>query len=73
MLAKIEAGKDEEVLEEAKKIRGVRRAFPTYGAYDLHVEVSFDTMEELDKFIFERIRKILGITETATLIAFKGI
>jgi DNA-binding Lrp family transcriptional regulator len=72
VLAKVEAGKDEEVLRETKKILGVRQATPTYGVYDLHVEVSFDTMEELDKFIFDKIRRIPGVKETVTLIAFKG-
>jgi len=73
VLAKVEAGQDQHVLSEVKKIEGVKQATPTYGLYDLHVEVSFDKMEELDKFIFEGIRRISGIKETATLIAFKGI
>jgi len=73
ILAKVEAGKDEEVLREVKRISGVKQATPTYGVYDLHVEVSFNTMEELDKFIFDGIRRIQGIKETVTLTALKGI
>jgi DNA-binding Lrp family transcriptional regulator len=73
VLAKVQAGKDKEVLKDVKEVRGVRQATPTYGVYDLHVEVSFDTMEELDKFIFDKIRRISGINETVTLIAFQGI
>jgi len=73
VLAKVEAGKDQEVLGEAKRISGVKQAVPTYGVYDLHVEVSFDTMEELDRFIFDKIRRIPGVKETVTLVAFKGI
>lgn len=73
VLAKVEAGLDQEVLREIRKIGGVKQATPTYGVYDLHVEVSFDKMEELDKFIFDGIRRVRGIKETATLIAFKGI
>ena len=73
VVAKVEAGKDKEVLNETKKIPGVKQAVPTYGVYDLHVEVSFDTMEELDRFIFDKIRKIEGIQETVTLVAFRGI
>jgi DNA-binding Lrp family transcriptional regulator len=73
VLAKVEAGKDKEVLNETKKILGVKQAVPTYGVYDLHVEVSFETMEELDRFIFDKIRRIPGIKETVTLVAFKGI
>lgn len=73
VLAKVEAGQDQHVLTEVKRMEGVEKATPTYGIYDLHVEVSFDKMEDLDKFIFEGIRRIPGIKETATLIAFKGI
>lgn len=73
VLAKVEAGKDQEVLKKVKKKPGVTQATPTYGVYDLHVEASFNTMEELDKFIFDEIRRIPGIKETVTLIAFKGI
>jgi DNA-binding Lrp family transcriptional regulator len=72
VLAKVEAGKDQEVLAETKKMPGVRQAIPTYGIYDLHVEVAFDSMDELDRFIFDKIRRLPGIKETVTLIAFKG-
>ena len=72
ILAKVEAGKDEEVLRETMKMPGVRQAISTYGTYDLHVEVSFDTLEELDRFVFEKIRKVHGIKETVTLIAPRG-
>lgn len=72
ILAKVEAGKDKQVLTETSKIPGVKQVVPTYGVYDLHVEVCFDQMEELDRFIFDKIRKIPGIQETVTLVAFKG-
>ena len=72
VLAKVDAGKDAEVLKGTREIPGVKQATPTYGVYDLHVEVSFDTMEELDKFIFDKIRRIPGIKETVTLVASRG-
>ena len=68
VLAKAEAGKDKEALQEVKKMSGVKQAALTYGIYDLHVEVSFNTMEELDNFIFDGIRKVFGIRETVTLV-----
>jgi DNA-binding Lrp family transcriptional regulator len=73
VLAKVESGKDDEVLKEVKKMPGVKWAIPTYGVYDLHVEVAFEKMDELDKFIFNGIRRVSGIKETVTLVAFKGI
>lgn len=59
------------MLEEVRKSPGVEHAVPTYGMYDLHVEVSFKTKDELDRFIFDKIRRITGVKETVTLIAFK--
>lgn len=73
VLAKVESGKDEEVLKEVRKFAGVQHAVPTYGVYDLHVEVSLKTMDELDSLVFDKIRRVSGIKETITLIAFKGM
>jgi len=73
VLAKVESGKDQEVLVEVKKLPGVRNVALTYGMYDLHVEVSFETMEALDNFVFDEIRRVAGIKETVTLIVPKVI
>jgi len=70
LLAKVESGTDE-VLEVVKKLPGIRSAVSTLGPYDLHIEVAFATKEGLDEFIYDKIRKIPGITETVTLIAFE--
>jgi DNA-binding Lrp family transcriptional regulator len=70
ILAKVESGKDSEVLQEVIKTPGVQHATPTYGEYDLHVDVQFKTKEELDQFIFDKIRRTPGITDLLTLIAF---
>ena len=72
VLAKVEAGKDKEVLGEVLKSAGVAEATPTYGVYDLHIKVEFNTVEELDEFIFSKIRRIPGVKETVTLMAFRG-
>jgi len=72
VLAKVEAGKDKEVLSETQRLAGVKEATPTYGVFDLHIEVEFGTIEELDAFIFNKIRRIPGVKETVTLIAFRG-
>lgn len=71
ILAKVESGKDDEVLKEVRKTACVQHATPTYGEYDLHVDVAFKTKEELDRFIFDKIRRIEGVKETLTLIAFR--
>jgi len=70
ILAKVESGKDGEVLKEVKKSAGVQHATPTYGEYDLHVDVAFGSKEDLDGFIFDKIRRMEGVRETLVLIAF---
>ena len=68
ILARVESGKDREVLGQIKKLGEAKRAYPTYGIYDLIVEVEFGSSRELDAFVFDKIRKIDGVRETATLI-----
>jgi len=74
VLAKMEVGQEKKALEAKRKLAGVTSIAFTYGIYDLHVEIKFDTMEELDEFVFEKIRKVSGIKETVTLVVpSKGV
>jgi DNA-binding Lrp family transcriptional regulator len=68
VLAKIEAGRDKEVLKKIKSVAGVRKASATYGIYDLFVDVTFESIEELDEFVFNKLRKISEVKETVTVI-----
>lgn len=68
VLARVEAGTDREALKNIKKVSGVKRARATYGTYDLVVEVSFSSIEELDEFVFDKLRKIPQVKETVTVI-----
>jgi len=68
VLAKVEAGKDGDALEEIKTIDGVEKATSTYGTYDLVVEVHFESIEELDEFVFDKLRKVSCVRETITVI-----
>jgi DNA-binding Lrp family transcriptional regulator len=72
LFAKVESGKDEEVLIEVKDLPGIYSAPSTYGHYDLHVKVSFPTTEDLDEFVFAKLRTIEGINQTTTLSVYKG-
>jgi DNA-binding Lrp family transcriptional regulator len=73
ILGKVETGNETEVLNSFKNAEQVERASLTYGTYDLCIEAHFKTMEELDDFVFNVVRKTPGITETATLVAAKTI
>jgi DNA-binding Lrp family transcriptional regulator len=73
ILAKIDAGAENKILESLKTTRQIGKASLTYGIYDLCVEAQFKTMEELDSFVVNVMRKIPGIKETVTLITSRAI
>ena len=73
ILVKVEAGKDEETFSEIAKLSNVSKANSTYGIYDLIIAVEFSKIEELDEFVFNKVRKISGVKETATIIISKTI
>ena len=67
ILAKIESGRDREVLGQILKM-GTKRVYPTYGVFDLIIEVEFDNAKELDDYVFNKLRRIEGVKETETMI-----
>lgn len=73
VLARIEAGKDIETLDEIKKLRGIKRAVATYGMYDLLIEVELENIEELDEFVFSELRKVPYVKETVTVITSRAL
>ncbi len=73
ILVKVEAGKDEETFAEIAKLSNISKANSTYGIYDLVISVKFLKIEELDDFVFNKVRKIPGVKETATIIISKVI
>ena len=68
IMAKVDAGKDKEVLDKVKTIKGVNHSCATYGIYDLVIWVEYQSIEALDKFVFHELRAIPSVRETITLI-----
>ncbi len=73
ILAKIEAGREDEIFEKIKALSDVKRAEFTYGVYDVVVFVEFGRVEDLDEFLFAKLRKIQGITDTISMIVSREI
>ena len=68
ILAKVETGADKKVLREIKNIPEVKKVSMTYGPFDLAIEATFETIEDLDDFVFNKLRKTPNIKETLTVI-----
>ncbi len=64
----IEVGKEREVLREARKFPGVTEVKLVYGEYDIIARVELNDISILEQTVTQ-IRRIPGITKTATLIS----
>ncbi len=67
-LARILPAKDEEIYRIVKTYPEVKEVILTYGEYDLIIKVEINSLEELDQFIFNKLRTTDGIEATTTLI-----
>ena len=67
-LARVDPAKDAMVYHEVKKLEAVKEVITTYGEYDLIIKVEVDSLEDLDNFVFHKLRIIEGIASTTTLI-----
>ena len=70
-LARVMPAKDEEVYNKVKSYPEVKEITLTYGEYDLIIKVEAGSLEELDTFIFNKLRATDGIMATTTLIEAK--
>jgi len=73
IMMKMQVGMDDQIIDEIKNLKPIEEANATYGAYDLVIKVNFKTIEDLDKFIFEKIRRVKGVTETSSMIVAKKV
>jgi DNA-binding Lrp family transcriptional regulator len=69
VLIVVKPGNEEKVYEELKKDPRVKEAYRVYGEYDIILRVEVPTIDDLDKFHDEVLRKIPEIEMTETLIA----
>ena len=68
VLFNVGSGSEDEVLTEAKKIKGVQEVYVSYGVYDLLVKIKADSMEELKELVTHKLRNIENVRSTLTLI-----
>ncbi|MCK4439166.1 Lrp/AsnC ligand binding domain-containing protein [Candidatus Bathyarchaeota archaeon] len=67
-LSRIKPAKCRHVYRTLKTYPEVKELVSTYGEYDLIIKVSSTYLDDLDNFIFNKLRTIDGIQATTTLI-----
>ncbi len=60
-------GAEEYILDELKRIPEVKKAYLTFGAYDIIAEVHAETQEDFEKTVSTKIRKLVRVISTMTL------
>ena len=66
-----ELGSEDEVLDELKKLEGVKEAYCVYGVYDIIAKVEADSMEKLRDTVTWKVRKVNKVRNTLTMLVTK--
>ena len=72
VLINCDLGSEEFVISELKSIEGVIEVHGTFGAYDILAKVEAGLVEKLRETITWKIRKIVKIRSTLTLMGIEG-
>ncbi len=67
ILLNSDLGAEEYIVEELKKIHEVKKAYLTFGAYDIIAEVHAQTQEDFEKTVSTKIRRLARVISTMTL------
>lgn len=67
ILLNCDLGAEEYILDELKRITEVKKAYLTFGAYDIIAEVHAETQEDFEKTVSTKIRKLTRVISTMTL------
>ncbi|MEJ5293212.1 MAG: Lrp/AsnC ligand binding domain-containing protein [Candidatus Methanosuratincola sp.] len=67
MLLVTDTGKEYEIINEIKKLKGVTECRAVYGEYDVFVRFEVDDLNALDEIV-TMIRRIPGSIQSTTLV-----
>jgi DNA-binding Lrp family transcriptional regulator len=70
-LVRVLPAKDKEVYGNIQEYSEVKEVILTYGEYDLIIRVESESLEDLDHFIFNKLRTTDGVAATTTLLEAK--
>jgi DNA-binding Lrp family transcriptional regulator len=67
-LARVHPAMDRDVYNKVKNFSEVKEVIITYGEYDLILKIESNSLEDLDDFVFNKLRRIEGVAATTTLL-----
>ena len=70
VLINCDSGNESVVIDSIKSIENVTSCNVVYGVYDIIIEIKYETMNQLQDLIQNKLRKVNKIRTTLTLIPF---
>jgi DNA-binding Lrp family transcriptional regulator len=68
VLMNADLGSEDSIVNELKKVEGVKEVYQVYGVYDIIAQVEANTMERVKETITWKLRKLTGVKSTLTMI-----
>lgn len=68
VLINTELGQEPSVFKALESVSEVVESHQVYGVYDIIVKVETESMEELKEILHQRLRRMVGIRSTLTMI-----
>jgi Lrp/AsnC family transcriptional regulator for asnA, asnC and gidA len=68
VLINTELGQEPSVFKALESVPEVVESHQVYGVYDIIVKVETESMEELKEILHQRLRRMVGIRSTLTMI-----
>ena len=64
-------GSEQEVLEQLRKMDGVKEAYMVYGVYDIVAKVDALTNDDLREVVTSKVRKLSKVRSTLTMMVIE--
>jgi DNA-binding Lrp family transcriptional regulator len=71
VLMNAELGSEDSLVNELKKMEGVKEVYQVYGVYDIVAQVEAEAMEKVKETITWKLRKLNGVKSTLTMIVME--
>jgi DNA-binding Lrp family transcriptional regulator len=66
-------GKEEDLIQELRKMENIKEAYVAYGVYDVIVKAEAENMENLKELVAFKIRRMKDVKNTLTMTVAEGV
>lgn len=73
VLISTEVGREDETLEELRRIDAVKRAYFVYGVYDIVAIVEGASLDDIRSIVINRIRRMSSVRSTVTMVVVREV